>query len=435
MLEELIAGRRRGPARAPPRASRPRGPLRRAGRRTRGTATTPRRRRARRGHRGNSGRRWPATAPPRGRRPRRSSWTGPSGPRRRRWPPGSAGGSLGRPRYRRRQAPRAGDAQKPDGSGRSKPDGSRPRSTGRSHRLHRQEHAGHERGAVVGVVADGQALAHGAEETSWCATSPGRRTEWMRIPPGPSPPRAPATTSDAVRSAGHGSRPAARRASSRRSAVREGRARRGVELAVVMQLDDLDPVHERRRQLGEPHHEHGADGEVGGEHAVGRGATRTGPSSSPSVVLGDAGRPHHGVDPVRGAPPHVLDRRVGHREVDGHLGARRARGRSTSLGHLESGRVGAGHLAEIDPGQGRVDGGHQLELGILRRPPGTPLGPSGPRRRALPPASWSNPTERREPTCTSRPRSRPSGSKGPTTDRVRGSLGQLALPPRPRPRR
>ena len=39
--------------------------------------------------------------------------------------------------------------------------------------------------------------------TSWCATSPRIRTEWMGIPPAPSPPRAPSSTVFVVGSGAH----------------------------------------------------------------------------------------------------------------------------------------------------------------------------------------------------------------------------------------
>ena len=40
---------------------------------------------------------------------------------------------------------------------------------------------------------------------------------------------------------------------------------------VVVQLDDLGRVEVGRGQLGEAHHQHGTDGEVGGDHAVAQG--------------------------------------------------------------------------------------------------------------------------------------------------------------------
>ncbi len=143
--------------------------------------------------------------------------------------------------------------------------------------------------------------------------------------------------------------------------------------------------------------------------------------------------PTTAVDPVRGAPPHVLRRHVGHREVDGHLGAgalevaRRRR-------DLESGRVGARHLAEIDPGQGRIDGGHQLEIGILRRPPGRPRDPSGPRRRALPPAH-GNPTGAVSPAARRSRLDQSPRVEGADHRQGAGLARPAWPPPRPRPRR
>ena len=46
------------------------------------------------------------------------------------------------------------------------------------------------------------------------------------------------------------------------------RARRCVDLPVMMELDDLGRLEVRRGHLGEAHHEHGADGEVRGNQAI-----------------------------------------------------------------------------------------------------------------------------------------------------------------------
>ena len=110
-----------------------------------------------------------------------------------------------------------------------------------------------------------------AEDTSWWATRPGRRTEWMRTPPGPSPPRAPATTRSVGRGRAEGAAPGVRAGSRHPLGGAHRGARRGVELAVVVQLDDLGAVRTGRGQLGEAHHQHRADGEVGG-HDDGVGA-------------------------------------------------------------------------------------------------------------------------------------------------------------------
>ena len=125
---------------------------------------------------------------------------------------------------------------------------------------------GMKRGAVVAVVADGEGLARSVpSRTSWWATRPRSRTEWTWMPPAPSPPRAPSTTS----SVGGVGGPVGRRRGHALGGVHR-RARRGVDLVVVVQLDDLGGLEERRGQLGEAHHQHGADGEVGGDHAVAR---------------------------------------------------------------------------------------------------------------------------------------------------------------------
>ena len=61
----------------------------------------------------------------------------------------------------------------------------------------------------------------------------------------------------------------------------DGRARRGVDLRAVVQLDDLGRLEVGRRHLGEAHHQHGADGEVGGHDAVALGELL----AQPVVVL------------------------------------------------------------------------------------------------------------------------------------------------------
>ena len=83
----------------------------------------------------------------------------------------------------------------------------------------------------------------------------------------------------------------------------QGGARGGVELAVVVQLHDLRALEPGRGQLGEPHHQHGADGEVGRQDAVGRTLPRPGEGAGQplEVVGGEAGGAHDGVDPLPGA--------------------------------------------------------------------------------------------------------------------------------------
>ena len=49
----------------------------------------------------------------------------------------------------------------------------------------------------------------------------------------------------------------------------DGRAARRVDLAVVVQFDDLGGLEEGSGQFGKAHHQHGADREVGGDDHVG----------------------------------------------------------------------------------------------------------------------------------------------------------------------
>ena len=96
--------------------------------------------------------------------------------------------------------------------------------------------------------------------TSWWATSPGRRTEWIGtlVPSRAASP------------------------SARRSAPRCRSARRA---CVVVQLDDLGPRHVPRGLGGELHHQHGADREVGGHEHVGAGAAQLASSSRSKPVV------------------------------------------------------------------------------------------------------------------------------------------------------
>ena len=75
-----------------------------------------------------------------------------------------------------------------------------------------------------------------------------------------------------------------------------------VELAVVVELDDLGAGHEARRLGGEAHHQHRADGEVRGGEDVGGRAARAGPER---VELGrvEPGRAQDDVHPARPRPP------------------------------------------------------------------------------------------------------------------------------------
>ena len=76
-------------------------------------------------------------------------------------------------------------------------------------------------------------------------------------------------------------------------------ARGGVALGVVVQLDDLDAVHERRGQLAEAHQQHRAHGEVGRHDGVGAPAHRTASLRRGSGRRPEPGGADHGVDAVR----------------------------------------------------------------------------------------------------------------------------------------
>ena len=194
-------GRRPGPAPSPLRACRPRAPPRRGAGRSGRTPTPPRRLSARRGRRGSSGRPWPATRPPPGPRPPPSSWPDPSGPRSRRWP------AAGAP-----DVAHVGGAHRPRSA--SSP---RVRPGPIGHGPHGQEDAGHEGTPVVGVVADRQALPHGAEDHLLVGDQPGQAHRVDAYAAGTLAPLAPASTCSVVGSARQRTR--CRRAAGRRRSL------------------------------------------------------------------------------------------------------------------------------------------------------------------------------------------------------------------------
>jgi hypothetical protein len=60
----------------------------------------------------------------------------------------------------------------------------------------------------------------------------------------------------------------------------------------VVELDHLRGVEERSRKLGEAHHQHGADGEVGRDHRVGAGVGET-LAESVDLLGREPGGAHH----------------------------------------------------------------------------------------------------------------------------------------------
>ncbi len=116
-----------------------------------------------------------------------------------------------------------------------------------------------------------------------------------------------------------------------------GGAARRVGLAGVVQLDDLDGVEEPGRLLGEAHHQHGADREVGDhEDADAGGAVEPAAQLRQPVVVEAAGA-DDGVDAVLDAEPQVVHDGVRPGEVDGDLdpgvGQRRQRVGGPDAGH------------------------------------------------------------------------------------------------------
>jgi hypothetical protein len=169
------------------------------------------------------------------------------------------------------------------------------------HPAHRQQHAGHEGAAVDRVVAQRQGLALAAEDHFLVgdeARQPHRVDRLVDV--------------------------AAGRVDQLLGAL--GGARGRVELAVVVQLDDLALGHVRRDRLRHLHQQHGADREVGGDEAVGARCL----GSCPGGVEVEAGGADDGVDAGLEAGPHVAERGIGDGEVDDDVGVAQHRGQLDS---------------------------------------------------------------------------------------------------------
>ena len=149
------------------------------------------------------------------------------------------------------------------------------------------------------------------------------------------------------------------------------RARGRVDLLVVVQLDDLGGLEERRRELGEPHHQHRADGEVGRHDAVARGEQM---AQLVELGLAETGRAHDRVHLVHRAPAQVAHRRLGRGEVDGHLRRSASAIARGAGGDREARRDGL-------PCVERVDGRDELEGRDRPRRPRTPSRPCARRHR------------------------------------------------------
>ena len=170
----------------------------------------------------------------------------------------------------------------------------------------------------------------------------------MWIPAGPAAPRAAASVSLVVGSAAQ-SPDAVGDALGRR----DRRARRRVDLAVVVQLDDLDGVEERRGELAETHQQHRRDREVGGDDGVPALRCGRGGGEGGEVVVGQSPVvPTTAWMPWPSSTGHVVPRRGCGGEVDDHL----------TLGGGELGDVGRdGDTADDLGGRARIDGGDELE--------------------------------------------------------------------------
>ena len=132
---------------------------------------------------------------------------------------------------------------------------------------------GHTRWATHGAPTDGRRSRGGSTATARrCRAAPlrGRRGRAGAPSARGSPPRPLPRGRPRPPSWWWGRAPSRTTPSAMRSTVCMRGARRRVDLLVVVELDHLGGLEPRRRELGEAHHEHRADGEVGGDHRVGR---------------------------------------------------------------------------------------------------------------------------------------------------------------------
>ena len=155
--------------------------------------------------------------------------------------------------------------------------------------------------------------------TSWWATRPGRRTEWI----------------------GHVAVHQLRR-------PRRGPAGR-VDLAVVVQLDDLGLRHVPGRLGGELHHQHRADREVRRDEDVAR--RRSSPASCGEVP---AGRPDDRVHARRRRRRGRFERRVGRGEVDDDVDVAEDRPRARCPAPGRPGRSSSMSSARLHGGADRL---------------------------------------------------------------------------------
>jgi len=94
----------------------------------------------------------------------------------------------------------------------------------------------------------------------------------------------------------------------------------------VVHLDDLDGLEVRGGQLGEPHHQQRADGEVRGDEDRDPGRGVEPPAYGRDPLLVEPRRADDRVDAVGDAVLEVGHHRVGMREVDRDLGTGRLEG-------------------------------------------------------------------------------------------------------------
>ena len=174
-----------------------------------------------------------------------------------------------------------------------------------------------------------------------------------------------------------GAAPAASRAAAMRRAVVQRRARGRVDLAVVVQLDDLDAVEVRRGQRREALGQHRADGEVGGHHDARRAlpaATTSARCSRESPVV-----PTTSTMACRRAPVRRGDDALGRGEVDDHVD-----GSASSSRERREDPAPRARAARARPPASRRGSPRS------RRGPRPAPGPSDPLRRRWPSASWTN---------------------------------------------
>jgi len=179
--------------------------------------------------------------------------------------------------------------------------------------LHADEHARHERRAVDRVVPDPEGLTGRAENDLLMSD----RADHP-YPVDPDSSRAFATAGTGIDLVGRGVGSPIRRGGRHPLGGVGCGAGRGVDLGVVVKLDDFGGLEMGSGEFGHADHQDGADREVRGDERIARSEQGL---ELLKIVLAEAGRPDDGMDAVGRGEPDRLPGDLEHGEVDHDLGS------------------------------------------------------------------------------------------------------------------